>query len=62
MREEGTKITIRNVPDTLKQAMNLRANKQRRSREKMLLDILQSEFSFEEMAIRKALGESESKE
>ncbi len=57
MTENTTKITIRAVPDTLKHAMNLRAQRQRRSREKMLLDVLQSEFWLEEMAIRKAMEE-----
>jgi len=52
MKTEGTKITIRSVPDTLKRAMNMRARRQRRSRQLLLLDVLHSEFWLEEMAIR----------
>jgi plasmid stability protein len=53
--KEGTKITIRGVPETLKRAMDMRAGRQRRSRQKLLLDVLHSEFWLEEMAIRKSM-------
>jgi plasmid stability protein len=53
--KEGTKITIREVPETLKRAMDIRARRQRRSRQKLLLDILHSEFLFEETTIKQGM-------